>query len=47
VVIKPAGGVGRATLVTRTGGVIAQRAIFDASTPWLPSFAPKLGFEFC
>jgi protein-L-isoaspartate(D-aspartate) O-methyltransferase len=46
VVIKPAGGVGRATLVTRTGGVLAQRAIFDASTPRLPSLAPKPGFEF-
>jgi protein-L-isoaspartate(D-aspartate) O-methyltransferase len=46
-VIKPANAVGRATLATRTGGVLAQRVIFDAATPFLPGFAPKPAFEFC
>lgn len=40
------GGVGRATLTTRTGEVLAQRVIFDAATPLLPGFAPKPGFVF-
>jgi protein-L-isoaspartate(D-aspartate) O-methyltransferase len=40
------GGVGRATLVTRTGGVIARRVIFDAATPLLGGFAPKPAFVF-
>jgi protein-L-isoaspartate(D-aspartate) O-methyltransferase len=46
-VIKPGNGVGRAILATRTGGVLAQRVIFDAATPFLPGFGPKPGFEFC
>jgi protein-L-isoaspartate(D-aspartate) O-methyltransferase len=46
VVLRPQGGVGRATLVTRTGGVLAQRIIFDAATPLLPGFAAKRGFAF-
>ena len=46
-VIKPVNGVGRATITTRTGGVLAQRVIFDAGTPFLPGFAPKPVFEFC
>jgi protein-L-isoaspartate(D-aspartate) O-methyltransferase len=45
-VLKPPGGVGRATLITRTGGALAQRAIFDAATPLLAGFAPKPAFEF-
>ena len=44
---NPANSVGRATLVTRTGGVLARRVIFDAATPMLPGFAPKPAFEFC
>ncbi len=46
-VVKPANAVGRATLMTRTGGVLARRVIFDAATPLLPGFAPKPAFEFC
>jgi protein-L-isoaspartate(D-aspartate) O-methyltransferase len=46
-VVKPVNAVGRATLATRTGGVLAQRVIFDAATPFLPGFAPNLAFEFC
>jgi protein-L-isoaspartate(D-aspartate) O-methyltransferase len=46
-VIKPSNGMGRAILVTRTGGVLARRVIFDAATQTLPGFAPKPAFEFC
>ena len=46
-VIKPGNAVGRATLTTRTGGVLARRVIFDAATPLLPGFLPKSEFVFC
>ena len=46
VVLHPGQGVGRATLATRTGGVLAQRVIFDAATPLLPAFVPKPAFVF-
>ena len=46
VVRSEPGGVGRATLVTRRGGVIARRAMFDAATSFLPGFAPKSDFVF-
>ena len=45
-VLRPGQGVGRATLATRTGGVLAQRVIFDAATPLLPGFVPKPAFVF-
>ena len=45
-VLRPAGGVGRATVMLRTGGVLAQRVIFDAATPLLPGFVPKPAFVF-
>jgi len=45
-VLRPGQGVGRATLTTRTGGVLAQRVIFDAATPLLPGFVPKPAFVF-
>ena len=45
-VLRPVQGVGRATLTTRTGGVLAQRVIFDAATPLLPGFVPKPAFVF-
>jgi protein-L-isoaspartate(D-aspartate) O-methyltransferase len=46
-VIKPGGTIGRATLMTRTGGILARRVIFDAATPLLPGFLPKPAFVFC
>jgi protein-L-isoaspartate(D-aspartate) O-methyltransferase len=46
-VVKPANGIGRATLTTRTGGVLARRVIFDTATPLLPGFSPKPSFVFC
>jgi protein-L-isoaspartate(D-aspartate) O-methyltransferase len=45
-VLRPGGGVGRATVMLRTGGVLAQRVIFDAATPLLPGFVPKPAFVF-
>lgn len=46
VVLRQHGCVGRATLITRTGGVLAQRVIFDAATPLLPGFEEKPAFVF-
>ena len=46
VVLRPHAGIGRATLITRTGGVLAPRVIFDAGTPLLPGFDAKPGFVF-
>ncbi len=46
VVKTDGGGIGRATRVTRAGGVIARRVIFDAATPLLTGFAPKPAFVF-
>ena len=45
-IVKPASGIGRATLRTRTGGVVARRALFDAATPLLPGFLSKPAFVF-
>jgi len=45
-VVKAAGGIGRATLTIRTGGLIARRVMFDAATPLLPGFQPKPAFVF-
>jgi protein-L-isoaspartate(D-aspartate) O-methyltransferase len=46
VVLLSGPGVGRATLISRTGEVLAQRVIFDAATPPLPGFAARSGFVF-
>jgi protein-L-isoaspartate(D-aspartate) O-methyltransferase len=43
---QPGSPLGRATLITRTGAVLAQRVIFDAATPLLPGFAGEPGFVF-
>jgi protein-L-isoaspartate(D-aspartate) O-methyltransferase len=45
-VVKPDPGPGRATIVTRTGGVLAARVMFDAATPLLPGLAKKPVFVF-
>lgn len=45
-VVKSADGIGRATLRTRMGGVMAQRVLFDAATPPLAGFSPKPAFVF-
>jgi protein-L-isoaspartate(D-aspartate) O-methyltransferase len=46
VVVRPEEGVGCATLIRRTGGVLASRVIFDAATPPLPSLVAKPAFLF-
>jgi protein-L-isoaspartate(D-aspartate) O-methyltransferase len=46
VVLRQHECVGRATLITRTGGALAPRIIFDAATPLLPGFVAKPGFVF-
>ena len=46
VILRPPESVGRATLITRTGAVLAQRVIFDAATPLLPGFEAEPGFVF-
>lgn len=45
-VIRPPGGVGRAALIVRTGGVLGRRLLFDAATPLLPGFAAQPAFVF-
>ena len=45
-VVKPASGIGRAALITRVGGVLARRLLFDAATPPLPGFLAKPAFVF-
>jgi protein-L-isoaspartate(D-aspartate) O-methyltransferase len=45
-VLRPGAGIGRANLVTRTGGGLARRVMFDAATPLLPCLAPKPAFIF-
>ncbi|HEV2545830.1 MAG TPA: protein-L-isoaspartate O-methyltransferase [Stellaceae bacterium] len=45
-VVRPGEGVGRATLVVRTNGVIAHRTSFDAAAPFLPGFQPTPSFVF-
>jgi protein-L-isoaspartate(D-aspartate) O-methyltransferase len=46
VVLRPQECVGRANLLTRTGGALASRVIFDAATPLLPSLVGKPEFSF-
>lgn len=46
VVRAPAGGLGRASVIVRTGAVLAHRVIFEAATPLLPGFVPKPAFVF-
>jgi protein-L-isoaspartate(D-aspartate) O-methyltransferase len=45
-VIRGEAGMGRATVISRTGGLLAHRVIFDAATPLLPGFRPKPAFVF-
>jgi protein-L-isoaspartate(D-aspartate) O-methyltransferase len=45
-VLRAGPGMAKAALVTRAGGVLAQRIVFDAGTPLLPGFAEPPGFVF-
>ncbi len=46
VVLRQRECVGRATLITRAGGTLASRVMFDAATPLLPNFDAKPAFVF-
>jgi protein-L-isoaspartate(D-aspartate) O-methyltransferase len=46
VVLRQHECVGRATLITRAGGMLASRVMFDAATPLLPSFVARPAFVF-
>ncbi len=46
VVLRQHECVGRATLITRAGGALAPRVIFDAATPLLPGLVAKAAFVF-
>ncbi len=39
-------GIGKATLYSRTGGIIGHRQLFDAGVPLLPGFVREAGFVF-
>lgn len=45
-VVCDAGGIGRGTLIQRSGDSFSTRALFDAATPLLPGFAREPGFVF-
>ncbi len=45
-VVQEKGRVGRAVLMARTNGVMAQRPIFDAAVPLLPGFQRAPSFVF-
>lgn len=45
-VVVDAGGIGRGTLLQRTGDSFSRRTLFDAATPLLPGFAREAGFVF-
>jgi protein-L-isoaspartate(D-aspartate) O-methyltransferase len=45
-VLSKGDGMGRGTLMTKTKGVLSDRAVFDAATPSLVGFAPEQGFVF-
>lgn len=46
VVLRQTECVGRATFITRAGGALASRVMFDAATPLLPGFIAKPAFVF-
>jgi len=45
-VVRDAGGIGRATLMQRSGDVVSGRILFDASIPPLPGFERPPAFVF-
>ena len=45
-VLRPQGAVGRATLITRRGGLLSRRGTYDAATLPLPGFARPKAFVF-
>ena len=45
-VLRPGGGLGRATIYSKRGGVVSSRAVFDAGTPYVAGFEPRQEFVF-
>lgn len=45
-VIREGEGMGRATLMQRSGEVVSSRILFDAATPYLPGFEREERFVF-
>ena len=45
-VVCDAAGIGRGTVIRRSGDSFSGRTLFDASTPLLPGFAREAGFVF-
>jgi protein-L-isoaspartate(D-aspartate) O-methyltransferase len=45
-IVLGAGGFGKGTILTRVGGAIARRTVFDAGTPLLPGFKRVPSFVF-
>lgn len=45
-VVTDSGPMGHGILMTRSGGALSQRPVFDAATPPLPGMAPEPGFVF-
>ena len=45
-VLGDAGGMGRAVLMTRSGGVLSRRPVFDAAVPALPGLERAPSFVF-
>jgi len=45
-VIRDSAGIGRATLMQRTGDVVSGRVLFDAAVPLLPGFERPPAFVF-
>lgn len=45
-VVRAGGGMGRATIMTRVGGVLSHRPLFDAACPMLPGFEAPPRFVF-
>jgi protein-L-isoaspartate(D-aspartate) O-methyltransferase len=45
-IVLGGGGFGKGTILTRVGGAIARRTVFDAGTPLLPGFKRAPSFVF-
>lgn len=45
-VVAPPGEPGRAVLITKVGGALSRRVVFDAGTPVLPGLELEPGFAF-
>ena len=45
-VVRSGGGLGRATVFSKRGGVVSSRTVFDAGTPYLAGFEPRQEFVF-